>query len=169
MAYTILSVLLLPPLTFALWNLQCLLRNYRAAKSMDIPIVIILASGDNPVWILLSTPVLLVLRFLFGEIDIVKYGKPGWESKNKYKMHEELGDVVIHVSPGHNWLYVCNAEAVNEIFKRKEDFDRPPDLLGMYFCYVEDNEISLTSESSGARCFWSQHIYSKSFDFILLC
>lgn len=132
MAYALLTVILLPPIAFALWNLQCLIRNYRAAQTMNIPIIIILASGDNPVWILLSKPILALLRALFGEIDIVKYGMPGFQSKDNYKMHEKLGDAVIHVSPGHNWLYVCNPEAVNDIFKRKNDFDRPPDLLGMY-------------------------------------
>ncbi|RDL38404.1 Cytochrome P450 [Venustampulla echinocandica] len=96
---------------------------------MHIPIIVVLASGDNPVWILLSKPILAVFRFIFGEIDIVKYGKPGWESKDKYKMHEKLGDAVVHVSPGHNWLYICNPAAVNDIFKRKDDFDRPPELL----------------------------------------
>lgn len=103
---TLLTLLLLPPLTFTLWNLHCLLRNYRAAQSMHIPIIIIPASGDNPVWILISKPVLAVLRFCFGEIDLVKYGRPGWESRDKYKMHVELGaDAVVHVSPGHNCKY----------------------------------------------------------------
>ncbi|KAM0310229.1 hypothetical protein ACHAO8_008329 [Botrytis cinerea] len=46
-------------------------------------------------------------------------------------MHQELGDAVIHVSAGRNWLYLCNPEAVSEIFKRKDDFDRPPDLLAV--------------------------------------
>jgi hypothetical protein len=103
---------------------------------MNIPIIILPASGDNPVWLLLSTPILAVLRFVFGEINLVKYGSPGWQSKDRYKMHETLGDAVIHVSPGHNWLYICNAEAVNEIFKRSKDFDRPPDLLGKLLPYI---------------------------------
>jgi hypothetical protein len=133
MAYSVLALLLIPPVTFAIWNIQCLFYNYRAAQRMNIPIIILPASGDNPVWLLLSTPILAVLRFVFGEINLVKYGNPGWQSKDKYKMHEALGDVVIHVSPGHNWLYICNAEAVNEIFKRSKDFDRPPDLLGKLF------------------------------------
>jgi hypothetical protein len=97
---------------------------------MNIPIIILPASGDNPVWLLVAGPVLAVLRFFFGEIDFVKYGKPGWGSVVKHKMHEELGDAVIHVSPGRNWLFICNAEAINDIFKRTKDFDRPPDLLG---------------------------------------
>ena len=135
MEYSLTSIaiaILLAPVSFGLWNLYCLHRNYNLALGMGIPIKVIIASGDNPVWILVSSPVLYIIKLIFGECDVVKYGRPGWESKDKYKMHEELGDAVIHVSPGHNWLYVCNAEAVNDIFKRREDFDRPPDLLGVY-------------------------------------
>jgi hypothetical protein len=139
MAYALTSIaiaILLAPVTFGIWNLVCFRRNYQLALGMGIPIKVLLASGDNPVWILVSSPVLAVIKFVFGKCDITKYGRPGWESKDKYKIHEELGDVVIHVSPGHNWLYVCNAEAVNDIFKRRDDFDRPPDLLGMYTVYL---------------------------------
>ncbi|PQE25468.1 Cytochrome P450 protein [Rutstroemia sp. NJR-2017a BBW] len=118
-------------LGFILWNAVCLVRNYRIAQKIGIPVRVLIASGDNPVWLLVSGFVLPIVRFLFGDCDIARYSRPGWEFKDKYRMHEELGDAVIQVSAGHNWLYVCNAEAVNEIFKRKEDFDRPPDLLAV--------------------------------------
>jgi hypothetical protein len=108
-------------------------RNYRLAQKMNIPIVILPAAGDNPVWLLTCRPIIAFLRYIFGEIDMVKYSYPGWGSDVKHRMHEELGDVVIHVTPAYNWLYICEAEAINEIFKRSKDFDRPPNLLGRYF------------------------------------
>ena len=125
-------VLFLPPITFCLWNLVCLYRNYQLALRIGIPIKVVLASHDNPVWILVSSRIVPIIRFFFGECDVVRYGVSGWENRVKYKMHEEAGNgAVIHVSPGHNWLYLCDAAAVNDMFKRREDFDRPPDLLGM--------------------------------------
>lgn len=119
------------PISFGIWNLVCLVKNYRIAQKIRIPIRILIASGDNPVWILVSGIVLPVIRVVFGECDIARYSEPGWEFKDKYKMHQELGDAVIHVSAGRNWLYLCDSDAVNEIFKRKDDFDRPPDLLAV--------------------------------------
>ena len=133
MAYSIWVLLLVPPITYTIWNLQCLWRNYRLAKKMNVPIIIIPASGDNPVWLMVAYPVLAILKFIFGDINLVKYARPGWSSAVKHKMHEELGDVVMHVSPGLNWLFLCNAEAINDMFKRTKDFDRPPDLLGKLF------------------------------------
>jgi hypothetical protein len=111
---------------------------------MNIPIIIIPASGDNPVWLLVAKPVLAILRFMFGEIDFVKYSNPGWESKAKYKMYEELGEAVIHVSPGHNWLYICNADSINEIFRRHKDFDRHPELLGK--CHISTRVAGMISD-----------------------
>ncbi|PQE24510.1 cytochrome p450 protein [Rutstroemia sp. NJR-2017a WRK4] len=131
MANLTLFVPFLLGLSFILWNAVCLVRNYRIAQKIGIPVRVLIASGDNPVWLLVSGFVLPIVRFLFGDCDIARYSRPGWEFKDKYRMHEELGDAVIQVSAGHNWLYVCNAEAVNDIFKRREDFDRPPDLLAV--------------------------------------
>ncbi|QSZ36703.1 hypothetical protein DSL72_006586 [Monilinia vaccinii-corymbosi] len=131
MAHLLIALLVLLPISFGFWNLFCLVRNYRIASKIGVPIRILIASGDNPVWILVSGIVLPVVRAVFGDCDIARYSRPGWEFRDKYRMHQELGDVVIHVSAGRNWLYLCNPEAVNEIFKRRDDFDRPPDLLAV--------------------------------------
>ncbi|KAF7861433.1 hypothetical protein EAF04_007998 [Stromatinia cepivora] len=131
MTYLVIASLLLLPMSFGIWNIFCLVKNYRIASQIGIPIRILIASGDNPVWILVSGIVLPIIKAVFGDCDVARYSRPGWEFRDKYRMHQELGDVVIHVSAGRNWLYICNAEAVNEIFKRRDDFDRPPDLLAV--------------------------------------
>ncbi|KAI9650534.1 hypothetical protein NHQ30_000550 [Ciborinia camelliae] len=42
-------------------------------------------------------------------------------------MHQELGDVVIHVSAGRNWLYLCNPEAaVGEDWQRQRKITSAP-------------------------------------------
>ena len=99
---------------------------------MNIPIIFLIASGDNPVWLLVSRIVLPILKAVLGDCDLITYSTPGWGCVIRHKMHEELGDVVVHVSAGRNWMYFSDAEAVNEIFRRNKDFDRPPDLLGRF-------------------------------------
>jgi hypothetical protein len=139
MTLPLLTLFLAPPVAFTLWNLHCYYRNYLIARRIGIPIKFLIASGDNPVWVLVSGLVLPVLKFVFGDCDLITYNTPGWENKNRYKMHEELGDAVIQVSAGRNWLYISDAEAASDIFKRNKDFDRPPDLLGWCFpfCFFE--------------------------------
>ncbi|KAF5877070.1 putative cytochrome p450 monooxygenase protein [Botrytis fragariae] len=131
MAPLVLTLVVLLPVTFAIWNLVCLVKNYRIALTIGIPIRILVASGDNPVWILASGIVFPIVKAVFGDCDIVRYSKPGWEFKDKYTMHQKLSNAVIHVSAGRNWLYLCDTDSVNEVFKHKDDFDRPPDLLAV--------------------------------------
>ncbi|KAF7908603.1 uncharacterized protein EAF01_004358 [Botrytis porri] len=129
MAPLVLTLVVLLPVRFAIWNRVCLVRNCRIARTIGIPIRNLIASGDNPVWIPASGIVLPIVKAVFGDCDIVRYSTPGWEFKDKYAMHQKLGSAVIHVSAGHDWLYLCDSDSVNEVFKRKDDFDRPPDLL----------------------------------------
>lgn len=49
MANLMLFVPLVLCLSFVLWNVVCLVRNYRIAQKIGIPIRVLIASGDNPV------------------------------------------------------------------------------------------------------------------------
>ncbi|TGO54310.1 hypothetical protein BCON_0109g00210 [Botryotinia convoluta] len=49
MAPLVLTLVVLLPVSFAIWNLVCLVKNYRIALTIGIPIRILIASGDNPV------------------------------------------------------------------------------------------------------------------------
>ena len=133
MANSLLLLLLLLPLAFALHNLFCLFLNYRIARKIGIPAIVLPASPDNPVWMLTSGFVLAIVKAIFGDCSITKYGQLGWEYHEKDKVHLKYGDAVVLVTPGHNWVYVCNAEAFNEIFQRRNAFPRPPEMMGMSF------------------------------------
>ena len=92
--------------------------------------VLLPVSPDNPVWMLVSGLVLGTIRLLFGETSVTRYGRLGWEFYDKYRIHLRLGDAIILVTPGKNWVYICNAEAATEIFQRRNDFYRPTEMLG---------------------------------------
>jgi hypothetical protein len=131
MANYVLLLLLLLPFGFALHNLFCLFLNYRIACKIGIPIIVLPASPDNPIWMFTSGPVLSIVKAIFGDCSVTKYGQIGWEYHDKHKVHVKHGDAVVLVTPAHNWVYVCSAEAFNEIFQRPNDFARPPEMLGM--------------------------------------
>lgn len=131
MVNSVLLLLLLPPLAFALYNGYCLFLNYITARRIGIPIIVLPVSPDNPVWMLTSSTVLRIVKAVFGDCSVTRYGRLGWEYHDKDKTHLRLGDGVVLVTPAHNWVYVCNAEAFNEIFQRRNGFDRPPEMLGM--------------------------------------
>lgn len=93
--------------------------------------IVLPVSLDNPIWMLVSGHVLGAIRFFFGENSVTSYGRLGWEFYDKYRIHLRLGDAVVIVTPGKNWVYVCNAEAFTEIFQRRNDFYRPSEMLGV--------------------------------------
>jgi hypothetical protein len=126
-----LLLLLLLPFAFVLYNLFRLFLNYRIARQIGIPVIVLPASPDNPVWMLTSGTVLAIVKVIFGDCSVTKYGRLGWEYHDKDKVHVKHGDAVVLVTPSHNWVYVCNAEAFNEIFQRRNSFPRPPEMLGM--------------------------------------
>jgi len=49
----------------------------------------------------------------------------GWVYYDKYKMHAELGDAWINVSPGENMLFIADPNVANDIFSRRNDFIKP--------------------------------------------
>lgn len=66
----------------------------------------------------------------FGSGTFTRFNWRGWEIQDRYRAHQELGDAIIFVTPGKNYLQLCDAEAISEIFHRRIDFPRPPESTG---------------------------------------
>lgn len=95
MAFISATLLLFSALTFvvALHNGFCLLRNYRTACKIGIPVRVIPISPLNPIWMLLDKRVLaFVRRLLFGlsNSSFVRYNWRGWEVADRCKSHQEM-------------------------------------------------------------------------------
>ena len=65
----------------------------------------------------------------FGNGRFTRFNWRGWEIQDRYRTHQELGDAFVFVTPGKNWLQLCNAEALADVFQRREDFVRPIEML----------------------------------------
>ncbi|KAH8596209.1 cytochrome P450 [Bisporella sp. PMI_857] len=79
--------------------IYCLAVNDHHAKKAGLPLVILPIDSGNP----------LVHKI-----------------QGRYEVHEELGDAYIFVTPGKNWLQLCDPEALSNAFSRKEQFTQPP-------------------------------------------
>lgn len=112
-------------------NGVCLLRNYRAAKTIGAPIRIIPISPLNPFWVLLDRKVLSFLRRLpFGDNSFTRYNWRGWEVEDRWRSHSEMGDIWVLVTPLKNWVYVNDPDALMSIFRRGNEFPRPVFVTG---------------------------------------
>ena len=119
-------------LTLLVWLLHStfsIAKNLRAAAKIGLPVAISPIDPINPVWILCQKyliPLLKVLPFRLGQWT--RYNHRGWLFYDKFRMHADLGDAWLHVTPGSLTLYVGNATACQEAFARKDDFTRPTHL-----------------------------------------
>ncbi|KAI0902826.1 cytochrome P450 [Ustulina deusta] len=108
------------------YSMSQLARNYLAACKIGLPIRMIPISHTNPFWMLVDRRVLsLVKRIPFiGNSSFIRYNYRAWELADRYYSHAEMGDAFIVVTPGRNWLYVADPEALIDIFRRRIDFPR---------------------------------------------
>ncbi|AEO62510.1 uncharacterized protein THITE_2106743 [Thermothielavioides terrestris NRRL 8126] len=105
-----------------------LLRNYRAARSLGVPLRFIPISPMNPFWMLVDRGVLSFLsrRFPFlRDTSFTRYNWRGWEVKDRYRSHHEMGDIWVLVTPFKNWVYINDPEALIALFRRGSDFPHP--------------------------------------------
>ncbi|KUL86399.1 hypothetical protein ZTR_08167 [Talaromyces verruculosus] len=121
-----------PILGWVVYTIYCVLVNYYEARKTGLPLVILPIDSGNPLWMSIDTRVLPFFRRLpFGSKNFTRFNWRGWEIEDRYRAHQELGDAFIFVTPGKNWLQICNAEAVADIFARKGEFTRPTEMLEM--------------------------------------
>ncbi|KAK4117833.1 cytochrome P450 [Canariomyces notabilis] len=132
------SALIAAPLlltsAFVVQTITGLLRNYAAARTIGVPIRFIPISPLNPFWVLVDRKALSFLRRLpfLRNSSFARYNWRGWEVADRYRSHQEIGDLWVLVTPFKNWIYVNDPEALNSIFRRGSDFPRPVFVNGMF-------------------------------------
>ncbi len=129
--YLFWGILLLPLGLFlsTIWNLA---RNYREARKLGLPIIIVPISPENPIWMLLARHIVPFLQWVpFGNGYFTRFCHIGWEYDEKTRAHIELGDAFMFSTPGKNWIYLCNADTAHDVIRRERQgvFARPPELL----------------------------------------
>ncbi|KAK8139321.1 hypothetical protein PG984_002701 [Apiospora sp. TS-2023a] len=121
-------------IAWCIYSWHCLLRNYLVARKIGIPLRLLPMSHGNPFWMLVDRQVVTLFRKLplvGGDGNFTRYNWRGWEVREKCRSHLEMGPAWMHVTPGRNWLYVCEPDTLVDIFRRRTDFPRPLELFAM--------------------------------------
>ncbi|KAK2609107.1 hypothetical protein QQS21_002334 [Conoideocrella luteorostrata] len=125
----LLQMLLAIVATYSVWNAICLEINAGKARKMGVPIIRIPIGGNNALWIILQP---LVWRFLrlfpfpwSSYPDWLRMSRRDWHFVEKSQPHIRLGPVWALVSPESVNLFIADAEAVHEVYSRRDDFVRP--------------------------------------------
>ena len=133
--------------------------NVHRARAMKVPLIVVPVSPMNTLWIVFEPLVFRILdrlRFRLGSFG--RYGRRGWHFHDKAASHVELGDAWALVTPRETFLHVCNPEAINEVFARRQDFVRPIQLYSKEPVYLP-SQVSLMEGSRDAGCLWIKCFY----------
>lgn len=90
----------------------------------------------------------------------------GWNYDDKFKIHEDLGKVFVHVTPQGSELFVADASAMDRILSRKKEFIKPIGMLGeIEYLHIYAPIIKLTSTRI-SRPIWKELSFGKSIPFM---
>ncbi|KAI1130116.1 cytochrome P450 [Nemania abortiva] len=116
-------------LSWILYSWICLWQNYQSARKLGIPLRILPISHGNPFWMIVDKRIVQFARRLpFGDNSFTRYNWRGWEVNDRCRSHLEMGDVYMQVTPGKNWLYLCDPDSLIDVFRRRTDFPRPLEI-----------------------------------------
>lgn len=119
-------------LSWFVYNVYCLVVNYRRASQLNVPIVAVPISPDSPLWIALQTGFSSLFQYIpFDSFSFIRYSRLGWEFHDRYKTHQRLGDTWILVTPDRNWFHTSQAEAAFDILTRSRESGRPEWMMSM--------------------------------------
>lgn len=121
-------------LAVILHSCACLLRNYLAARRLDVPIRVIPFDHLNPLWSLPSQRVTSLLRRLpgaLGDNNLTRYNYMGFDLRVRCDAHAEMGDVFAMVSPARIWLYLGHPDDISTMLRRHRDFPHDSELTAM--------------------------------------
>lgn len=146
------SLLILCASWFVWWAVS-FLRNLRAAKKLGFPIVISLVSSESPFWMVfgrLFRP--LLSRFPQPIRQLAFYNTNDWTFRDQGQLHDDLGPIVTHVSPGTNELLIADAALCDHILERRKEFIKPVSLLGVK--YFQFHEVKSPNYFSVYKFIW---------------
>lgn len=120
---------------FVLYGLSV---NYRPARKTGLPVIVLPFDCGHPLWLIVDTKVVqFVGRIPFCSGTFTRFNWRGWEIWDRYRAHQQLGDAIFFVTSGKNYLQLCDADAVLDIFQRRADFSRPVESTGKIFAHIQ--------------------------------
>lgn len=126
-----------------------LITNYISARRIGLPIIVVPATWQDTVWVLLAP----LFRFLYHVpgFSWYKYSYLGCNMHTRHDTHAQLGtQAYIIVSPGRTEIVVADGPAVAELGGKYKKWDKPLDLYSL-FAVFGPNVLSMNGED------WLRH------------
>jgi hypothetical protein len=149
-AAILLSILAIPVSLLA-WSYLSLKRNKAIAAQVGFPTLVKWVAPANPFWMIIGSTIVKTCRKLnIGTSNFQRMYFFGWEGNERSKIHEELGNIFMIVSPGGNWLCVGDAKVIDDVIRRPRDFRRNMEQMAVLNVYGKN--LSTTDDEE-----WQKH------------
>jgi len=150
LASVLLAVLALPGILL-IWSAISFQANYAKAKQTGLPILTRYISPTNPLWMVCGSTITRTLSALgLCTTNFRRFYFFGWEANERHQVHVELGPLFLLVSPGGNWLYVSDAEVIDNVLRHPKAFRRNMEQMSVLNVYGKN--LSTTDDEE-----WQKH------------
>lgn len=146
----VLYLLASPLILLVVFRSYRLLKNYIAARRLRLPLVVLPASFEDPLWVLLRPLFWWVETLPFGLGDWYAYTDLGWPMQDGVKTAAKLGDTFVLVTPTRNQICTTSPEAAEHVYKDIKTWIMPPPF-SQIFTYYGQNVSSLNGPE------WQRH------------
>ncbi|KAF2122013.1 cytochrome P450 [Lophiotrema nucula] len=124
------------PATFLVWSALSFRSNLIKARAIGLPVLVRYVTPSNLLWMAWGSKLVRLARRLgIATENFDRFYLFGWEGNERYKVYAQLGDAFTLVTPGGNWIYVADPDAVWEALKRPREFGRNLEQLAVLDVY----------------------------------
>ncbi|KAF2095350.1 putative cytochrome P450 [Rhizodiscina lignyota] len=145
-----LAYLALLPFVFLLVRIFNLARNYNAARKLNLPMIILPVSFEDPLWLLLRPLFSWVERLPFGLGSWYLYTDMGWPMVDGDRTPSRLGENFILVAPTRNQIMITYPPAIERVYRDNKGWIIPPPHSQVFTAYGQN--VSSTNGSD-----WQRH------------
>ncbi|KAJ9611646.1 hypothetical protein H2200_004830 [Cladophialophora chaetospira] len=146
----VLYILFSLPALLVLYRSYNLLKNYIIARSLKLPLIVLPASFDDPLW-MLCRPLFWWVEYLpLGLGDWYAYTDLGWPIPDGLKTVSKLGETFVLVTPTRNQICTAYPGASDVIYKDNKTWIMP-EPFSQVFTYYGQNVSSLNGPD------WQRH------------
>lgn len=102
----------------------CLGRNYLAARSWGVPVLVCPLDPDAVPYVIIKVPLRPLLKALLpaSVYESFQVSIFGWEFLDKGKLHQTIGSSFAYVTPRVNELWTSDPVMAHEMLSRRKDF-----------------------------------------------
>lgn len=109
-----------------------LLQYRNLARKIGLPYVLSPVGEHDFTWMVLQKLLAPIFeRLPLGLGGFVRFTKRGWNFKDKFKAHQDIGKAFTVVAPSGLAIHVGDAAAANSIVSRRKDYLKPLELASM--------------------------------------